>query len=73
MFKGPVARRSIERIRIKGRLVQGEMTLERVRTGQITQSFVGLVKTFKLSSRSAARRIMCSYLYFEMAAPWKWN
>lgn len=81
MLKGPVARRSIERIGIKTRSVQleykelnqvqGEMTLGRVRMVQIIQSFVGFVKTFKLSSRSVARRITCLYLYFELAALWE--
>lgn len=78
MVEGPVAGCSIERTGIKGRpvqlgnkelkQVQGERTLKRVRMVQIIQSFVGLVKTFKLSSRSVARRITCSYLHFEMAA-----
>lgn len=51
--------------------VQDEITLERLRIGQIIQSFVGHVKTFKLSSRSLARRITCSYLYFAMVALWE--
>lgn len=43
-----------------------------MKIAQIIQSFVGLVKTFKLSSRPVARRITCSYLYFEMTALQKW-
>lgn len=74
MFKSPVTR-STERIGIKGspvqlehnelRQVQGEMTWEKMKIVQIIQSFVGLVKTFKLFSGSVARRITCSYLYLK--------